>query len=675
MYASMNWINAYLDPPASADEQAELLTRAGFPLEGRADVDGGDVRQDFEMASNRGDVGCHVGMAREIAAISGRALKPPKPSPRPTAGRADQFVTVINKAPKLCPLYTGRVIRGLRVGPSPKWLTDRLTAIGQVPRNNLVDVSNFVLFELGQPTHVFDLAKLGGGQIVIRMAKGGESFLPIGEGAAHVKLTEQDLVIADERRAVAIAGVKGGAETAVTETTTDILIEAASFDPVTVRNSSRRLNIASDSSYRFERGVHPGQVDFAADRLVELILDLCGGELCEGVLAEGQPLPEPRTPSMRPDRCRALLGVAISDEQMLQWLDRLEFRPRLEGEIIHCVVPVYRLDIHREIDLIEEVSRMSGHDTIPVTETIEVRVAPLQATELARQGVANLLVGMGFVETVTHSLLAEKLAEPFLPPGGSALRVDDERAKAEPVLRPSIVPSLLRVRAHNRDHGVKQLRLFESASTFANAGDGHREHVRLALITDMDRVDDGLRPIRGVVERLVELILGHEATIQVSPCNDAKWLDPGAVVKLNGEEIGRLGVVAPHVLRLFQLDEPIAAAELELPQFYDRYPPATEAQALPTFPRVERDISAIVSEQLRWEQLSGVVQKLKIDDLEAVEFVTTFRGKQIGQDRKSVTVRLRFRAPDRTLTTEEVDAHAARVVAAIQSQLGAEIRE
>ncbi|MCH8314434.1 MAG: hypothetical protein IIA64_00540 [Planctomycetes bacterium] len=313
MFASVNWINAYLDPPASADEQAELLTRAGFPLEGRAEVDGGDVRQDFEMASNRGDVGCHVGMAREIAAISGRTLKAPRPSPHPTAGRADQFVTVINKAPKLCPLYTGRVIRGLRVGPSPKWLTDRLTAIGQIPRNNLVDISNFVLFELGQPTHVFDLAKLGGAQIVIRMAKPGESFLPIGEGAAKVKLTEQDLVIADEKRAVAIAGVKGGAETAVTETTTDILIEAASFDPVSVRNSSRRLNIASDSSYRFERGVHPGQVDFAAERLVELILELCGGELCEGVLAEGQPIPEPRTASMRPDRCRKLLGIEISN--------------------------------------------------------------------------------------------------------------------------------------------------------------------------------------------------------------------------------------------------------------------------------------------------------------------------------------------------------------------------
>ena len=171
MYASVKWMNEYLDPPASADEQAELLTRAGFPLEGREGVDGGDVRQDFEMTSNRGDVGCHIGMAREVAVISGRTLKCPEPNPRPTAGPAAQFVTIINNEPQLCPRYTGRVIRGLQVGASPKWLADRLISIGQTPRNNLVDASNFVLFELGQPTHVFDLPKLKGAQIVIRMAK------------------------------------------------------------------------------------------------------------------------------------------------------------------------------------------------------------------------------------------------------------------------------------------------------------------------------------------------------------------------------------------------------------------------------------------------------------------------------------------------------------------------
>ncbi len=675
MYASVKWMNEYLDPPASADEQAELLTRAGFPLEGREDVEGGDVRQDFEMTSNRGDCGCHIGMAREIAAISGRTLKAPMPSPRPNAGRADQFVTVTNNEPQRCSRYTGRVIRGLQVGPSPKWLADRLTSIGQIPRNNLVDASNFVLFELGQPTHVFDIPKLKGAQIIIRMAKPDESFLPIGEGAVSVKLADQDLVIADEQRAVAIAGVKGGAETAVTDSTTDILIEAASFDPVTVRNTSRRLNIASDSSYRFERGVHPGQVDFAAERLAELILELCGGELCEGVLAEGPPIPEARSVTMRPDRCRALLGVEIRDEQMLEWLDRLEFQPRLNGDIVHCTVPIYRLDIEREIDLIEEVSRMFGHDKIPVTETIEVRIAPPQATELARQAVSNVLVGMEFVETVTSSLLSHRLAEPFIPPGSEALQVDDDRAKAEPVLRPSILPSLLRVRAHNRDNGVAHLRLFECASTFANVGNEHREHVQIALIADMDRTDDGLRPMRGVIERLVDLICGRDAKIQVSPCDSANWLDPGATLKLNGEVLGRLGVIAPSVASLFQLDEPIAAAELTLPQYYDRYPPDAEAGALPSFPVVERDISAIVAEQIRWEDLDVVVRDLKTDVLEAVEFVTIFRGKQIGQDRKSVTMRLRFRAPDRTLTNEDVDVHVAKIVTAIQSQLGAEIRE
>ncbi|MCZ6444831.1 MAG: phenylalanine--tRNA ligase beta subunit-related protein, partial [Planctomycetota bacterium] len=278
MYTSATWINEYLDPPATPEEQAELLTRAGFPFEGREALGGSDVRQDFEMTSNRGDCVSHLGLAREIAAISGRALKPPQPSAIATGPPAQQVVTVTNLEGTLCPLYMARVIRGVRVGPSPQWLAGRLRAINQIPRNNIVDASNFVLFELGQPTHVFDLARLAGPQIIVRTAKGGERILPLGEGASAINLSEEDLVIADAKCAVAIAGVKGGAQTAVTEATTDLLIESASFDPATVRRTSRRLQIESDSSFRFERGVHPGQVTAGAQRLVELILELAGGE-------------------------------------------------------------------------------------------------------------------------------------------------------------------------------------------------------------------------------------------------------------------------------------------------------------------------------------------------------------------------------------------------------------
>lgn len=675
MYASVNWLNEYLDPPADADEQASLLTRAGFPLEGRQDFPNGDIQQDFEMTSNRGDCVCHVGLAREIAAISSRTLKLPKPNPKVSGSQASEVIKVTNNEPKACPRYTARVIRGLKVGPSPKWLADRLTAINQIPRNNLVDATNFVLFELGQPTHVFDLAKLQGSKIIVRMANKDEPFLPIGEGEKSVKLSAQDLVIADANRAVAIAGVKGGAETAVTDTTTDIVIEAATFNRVMVRNTSRRLNIASDSSYRFERGVHAGQVDNAADRLAELILELCGGELCEGVIADGDPIPDSIAVSMRPQRCRKILGVEISTEQMLKWLDALEFQPTVDGDVINCLAPIYRFDIEREIDLIEEVSRMFGHDNIPVTETMQIRIAPPQSIQLARQAIANALVGMGFVETITHSLISDKAAEPFVPKGTDTLRVDDDRAKAEPMLRPSIIPSLLRIRRHNRVNGVQNLKLFESASTFGTKDGGHYENFRIAMTADIDDGSEGLRSMRGVVNRLAEVLLGPDASVEVEQCSETTWLQPGAIVKINGKAMGILGILSREVATQFDLDSAIAVTELDLPELYENYPPEREAHALPTFPTVERDISAIVAEELAWAKIDVLINKLNIQLLEAVEFVTTYRGKQIGSGKKSVTLRLRFRAPNRTLTHEDVDVQFEQVINALKSQLKAEIRK
>jgi phenylalanyl-tRNA synthetase beta chain len=503
VYTSANWMNDYLDPPANADEQADLLTRAGFPLEGREALSGTDVRQDHEMTSNRGDCICHVGLAREIAAISSRTLKTPRAAPAATGPPAGLAVAVTNLEPKLCPLYTARLICGVTVRPSPGWVADRLRAINLIPRNNIVDASNFVLFELGQPTHVFDVAKLEGPEIIVRLATGGERFLPIGEGAEEITLTGQDLVIADSRVPVAIAGVKGGALSAVSETTADILLESAAFDPVSVRNTSRRLNVESDSSYRFERGVHPGQVNAAAQRLAEIILEVAGGELAEGVVFDGAPIPQLAEVTMRPDRCRALIGVPIETEQMVEWLARLEFRPRVEDGLIRCVVPVHRLDIEREVDLIEEVGRMMGHDTLPVRETIEIRIAPPQSAELGRRALFDSLVGMGFVETVTHSLTAGQAAEAFLLPETEPLRLEGETAGSgqdESVLQPSLLPGLLRVLAHNHDNGVRNLKLFESASAFVRSGEDHRERRMLALALDLERGDDGLRPLRGVVE-------------------------------------------------------------------------------------------------------------------------------------------------------------------------------
>jgi phenylalanyl-tRNA synthetase beta chain len=678
MRASARWLNDYLDPPASPQELADLLTRAGFPCESSEDVaiaGGADIRQDFETTSNRGDCLCHLGLAREVAALSGRRLKQPEVRLKASQPPASSIVSVENEEHDLCPLYTARVIRGVTVGPSPAWLAERLIARGDIPRNNVVDATNFVLFEMGQPTHVFDLPKLAGAKIIIRRARADEPFLPIGEGAAEVKLSTDDLVIADAERAVAIAGVKGGALTAVTDATTDLLIEAATFDPVTVRNTSRRLGIASDSSFRFERGVAPGCVDRAAERLAALILELAGGELHEGSVAAGKPIAERRRITMRCERCRQLLGVNISDETMAEQLAPLGFQPTLaEGEIA-CLVPHERLDIEREIDVIEEISRLFGHDNIPIGETIEVRIAPPQPRVLAHQAVSDALAGMGYVEAVTHSLISEKAAAAFVAPDMSTLRLDDERGKAEPVLRPSLLPSLLRVFAHNRDHGVRDVKLFESAAVFGRSGDSHVERVNLAIVHSADSPETGVRQARGVIDRLVEIVLGRDAVVDAAPSDQLPWFTAGAAAKLEGKVLGTFGVLAPDVVESFGLDEPIYAAEIGLPEFYDRYPPEIEAHALPAFPAIERDISAVLDEQAAWASVRVLIASLQLAHLETIDFITTFRGNQIGNGRKSLTLRLRFRAPDRTLTHDEVDPQMEAAMKAIETNLGGVIRK
>ncbi len=680
MNTSVRWINDYLDPPADAETQADLLTRAGFPVEHAEPVEvsgGSDTRLDVELTSNRGDCLCHLGLAREIAALSGRGLRLPATGPKPTGPEAASIAKVRNREPSRCPLYTARIIRGVKVGPSPDWLKDRLIARGDIPRNNIVDATNFVLFELGQPTHVFDLNELKGPEIVIRMAKDKEPFLPIGEGAAEIKLAGSDLVIADAERAVAIAGVKGGALTAVRDQTTDILIEAATFDPVTVRNTSRRLNIASDSSYRFERGVHAAQVNHAADRLAALILELAGGEWCEGVVSDGAAIPEPREVSMRCPRCRDLLGMEIDDAAITGMLERLGFQPRAEGGTLRCTIPPNRLDIEREVDLVEEVSRMVGHDTIPIADRIEIRVAPPQSKVLARRAVNDALAGWGYLETITHSLISDQAARPFLPGQMQLLRVDDERAGAEPALRPSILPSLLRVMAFNLDNGVRDGKFFETASTFAMSGEQHMETVNLAIIHTAESSERGLREMRGVIDRLVRIIRGTDATTQVEASGVLPWFAPGAAIRTGGDErlLGAFGVIDPKVARQFDIDQPVFAAEIGLPAWYEQYPPVTEARPLPSFPAIERDLSVIIDESVSWLDLELRLRELVIDHLESIEFVTTFRGKPIEKGRKSLTLRLRFRASNRTLTHEEADEQIAPVMRTLESAFGAKIRQ
>lgn len=701
MNISLHWLNRYLSAPVTASEAEEILTHVGFPFESSTEQGAGtagakDWLLDVEITSNRGDCLSHVGLAREIAAKTGRTLvMPTAPVPK-RGGRVGEFLTLSNDRPEACPRFTAQVIRNVKVGPSPAWIKDALEAVGQRSINNIVDVTNFITLELGNPCHVFDLDRLEGRALRIRFAKKGEPLKTL-DGKQRT-LVETDLVVADAARAQSLAGVMGGADSEVSAATTNVVLEMATWDPATIRRAARRLGIRTDAGYRFERGVHPATLDDAARRAAELIVQLAGGELADGMLSEGRPVPEHRTIVLRPSRCAAIIGHEIPAGDMIGLLRRLDIEVEQQNEdALACTVPAWRIDLEREIDLIEEVARIRGLDKIDVADKLRISIKPPQPAEAASREVSGVLTGLGFYEAVTFSFVSPAQAALFTPAGALLLKVDDERRGADGTLRPSVLPGLLLCRRANRMAQVEVpggVRLFETSATFAEDGQGRSlERKAIALLMDTpisgrrvtheDR-QTGVRLMRGAVEAIVRALAGPRARVTIEPVTAPPAWEAGATgsVTLHTDKgtavLGTLGLMSKTTLDLFDLEQPVVGAELDLGPLVAMYPSASAIEALPAFPSIERDLSLVVSEEVAWARFDALLARLSAEKdmalMEATRFVGVYRGEQTGKGKKSVTFRMRFRAPDRTLRHEEVDPQVARVVAAARAELNAELR-
>ncbi|HHN78330.1 MAG TPA: phenylalanine--tRNA ligase subunit beta [Phycisphaerales bacterium] len=707
MDISLAWLNAYLSPgDVSASEADDLLTQAGLPIESHTPLPSGDVMLDVEVTSNRPDCLSHIGCAREVAALSGRQLVYPEPGEPTRAGRVADLLSLRNTDHDACPLFTAHVLTGCKVGPSPAWLVERLEAVGQRSINNAVDITNFITLELGNPCHVFDRAKLAGSSLIIRFANEGEKLTTL-DGKERV-LKASDLVVADADRAQSLAGVMGGADSEVDGSTTDIVFEMATWDPVTVRTQARRLAINTDAGFRFQRGVDPRTIDYAARRALALLVELTGGTLAEGALIDGAPLPGPQIVSMRPSRVKTILGIDIPVGDMITMLRAVEIGVEQAGEDeLRCEIPPHRSrDLPREIDLIEEVARIRGYDAIPVTEKMPVTIGPAQPERRALRELGRVLTGLGFDETVTFSFTSPKRAALFMPGGLEPAAVDDARRADEPTLRPSGLTGLLDCRRSNqsaRSAPPGLVRLFEITSVFAQkpaTGDASTppesvENRNVCLLMDVpgsgettkrkhDDFQHGLRVMRGAIDTIVRAMHGPEARVIVTPLSEVPspaW-DTGACAGVTVQtddsnepvRLGLFGLMSDAALRSFDLDVPVVAAELNLGGLISGYPPASLAHALPQYPHIERDLSLILDESVRWSDLADAIGSMSLDRLEACEFVGTFRGKQVGAGKKSVTMRLRFRDAERTLRHEEVDPQVDSVVRQMQERFGAALR-
>lgn len=633
---------------------------------------GQDSILDVEITPNRPDLLSHIGIARELSAASRKTLKIPSVKPLRCVAEKSKFsITIDNK--QKCDMYSGKVIRGIKVAPSPQWMVDRLKACGVRSINNIVDITNYVLLEVGHPLHAFDLAKLTGGQIRVRDAKAGESFLAL-DGKTY-KLTADDLVIADENNAVALAGVMGGEGSGVTDSTTDILLESAHFDPVTVRHTSKRHTLRSESSLRFEKGTNIGSAQEASMRATQFILELAGGRLVQDN-SVGTKTVSLKKVSLTLDRVKALLGDHVSPADVSQYLSQLGFEPKKSKQGWVCTVPAFRQDVFEDVDLIEEVARLLGYNNFASTMPV---IAPnptppqFQVKDLA--GLAQKLKAVGLSETITHSFCAQDRANDFGIPTDKHLLLANPLSKEETLMRPLISLNLLKAVALNQSHQQESVFLYEVGQVFEKTSQGHNEESHLAMVMAGRFSTGGWRGSAKDVDVFDLIGIFNLLGLELHFGSQKSYLHPyqSFDVSYRGKRIGWGGLLHPTLLSKWDLKGPVALAEVNLDAL-DLKRKKIKMAPLRRFPFVDRDIAVVVEKNKTWGDMLSHVKKSSGDLLVGAFPFDLFEGGAIGPTQKSLAFRVRLQHAERTLTENEINGVIESIKSSLQTHCGAQLR-
>jgi phenylalanyl-tRNA synthetase beta chain len=672
--------------------------RVGQPFAEYLGRAGSDVVYDLEITPNRPDLNSVLGIAREIAALTGNPLRWPEipvaTAAVSTVGAApgttvDHYVAVRLAEPELGPRYTARVVTGVKVGPSPDWLRTTLEKVGQRSINNVVDVSNYVMLECGQPLHTFDYHRIapaadGKPTIIVRRAAENEKFFTL-DGEERL-LRSDNLMIADEQKSIALAGVLGGQNTEISAATADVLIESAYFLPTNIRRTSKQLGLRSESSYRFERGCDPGITDWASRRCAQLILETAGGQLVPGVVDAQATVPPPKQISLRHEKVGALLGQTIAPEECEGFLNRLGIltRDRSAG-VTTFEAPSWRVDLKREADLIEEIARLYGVDRIPGTPprgAIGSNAFDAVYDQIAEA--RRLLCGLGLNEAQGQTLVSQAHAQLATDPGSLVLLANPLSSDMN-ALRPSLLPGLLDSLRHNLTRRHHDVALFEIGRTFVRQGAQVKEERRLAVALTGARAPGfwsgaerearfDIFDLKGILEEFLEQFGLRGVTFSTRPASTSLLLE-SATIALGGKLVlGELGQLLPTLARRYDLRDAVYLAELSLDQLLARRNPSKSFKALPQFPSVRRDIALLVAEGTAHDAVLDVIRRAKPAHLEKVDLFDVFRGKNVPAGQKSVAYAFTYRAADRTLTDQEVNATQDRLVTELTTRLPATIR-
>jgi len=680
MKISLDWIREYVAVDLPRQELVDRLTMAGWVPETVEEKDG-DLILDLETYANRPDALGHLGVAREIGAMLGRPLLerdwPVVELDTATAEIADVQIA----AEALCPRYCGLVVRGVPVGPSPDWMRRRLEAMGLKPINAIVEVSNYVLFATAQPIHTFDFGRIGGGRIVVRKAKKGETLVDL--DGRTLALTADMLVIADESRPVALAGVIGGQASGITASTRDVFIESANFDPVSIRKTAKKLGLSTDASYRFERGADIGFAPEAA-RMAASLLTQMGGRASRGVI-DRYPRPlKPRTVRLRLRRVAELLGVDVPEAFVADLLARLGFRADTSHRSAWRVeVPTFRVDISREADLVEEIARFYGYDRIPsVVTPVDSFDATVDRKRMRLARLRRTLLGQGLDEVINWSF-ADPEREAAAGSGRTPIPIQNPISNRASVMRTTLLPGLLENAAWNLNRGLEGVHVFETGRVYYWEEEKHREDLHLGLLAtglrpgagwDTPAAETDLFVLKGALEALFEALRFEPVAFEEK---DHGYFEPGRALAVlyKGQEVGRLGALRRDFAAISSVERTVYAAEVDLAALFEKTPRPFQYAPVPKLPGVTRDLSFLLDRGVAYGEVARVLARLNPPLLEGFELRDRFSGPSVPADKVSLTVRFRYRHPQRTLVADEVDRVEQEIVGHLRSALNIQLRE
>lgn len=695
MRVPVEWLSEYVNIDGTVEDLADQLTMAGLEVEGISTVDSEElVRSDgvaddadgrvmlTKVTPNRGDWLSLVGVAREVAALTRSSIKMPEPKADGVPPSSSSEIKITIEAPDLCDRYVGIVVRNVTVKESPGWMKNRLIRAGMRPINNIVDITNYVMLEFGQPLHAFDYGFLAGKEIKVRRAMPDEKLTTL-DGVERV-LDKEVLVIADRDRAVGLAGVMGGYESEVKPETKNILIESAHFNPVSIRKTSKKLGLVTESSYRFERSVDIGTADLAAMRAAELMRDLAGGEIAEGLVDVYPGKVEPFTITIQPERVNVMLGTALSASSIVSLLGAYQIPSALGDDGIIVTVPTFRPDIRLEADVIEEVARAYGYENIDSS----LPCIPTQGKDsdvgFFVQEMRQILMSAGLQEALTHSLIDQNSIK--LADDENAIFVRNPLSWETSGMRTMLAPNLLKVIVRNQAAGIRDMGIFEIGKIYSWKEQGKSINERLSVSGAMigsqwgsswnlnkEALAVDFYLIKGAVESVFNGL--KISGVEFSPAEHPMF-HPTRTARITAGDVslGIIGEVSPEVVKELDIKGRPYVFEMDIERLMSLVPDEVIYRHIPRFPALYRHLSSVVKRDVPYAELERVIRDAGGDIVEDVHLLDVYVGPQVGEDEQSMTFSIVFRSKERTLTDEEINGVLDDIKVSMSSKIGAQFR-